>query len=71
MFTKELRRKSKSKGDQDARGLFARESLEKKEFKGKKGIRSKSKEGKKRRYFIYGSEENFKKECPEYKKKNK
>ena len=49
MFTKELRRKSKSKGDQDARGLFARESLEKKEFKGKKGIRSKSKEGKKRK----------------------
>jgi len=47
-ITKELRRKSESKGDQDAEGLFTRGRPGKKEFKGKKGIRSKSKEGKKR-----------------------
>lgn len=71
LFTKELRRKSESKGDQDDEGLFTRGTPEKKEFKGKKGTRSKSKEGKKRRCFICGSEEYFKKECPEYKKKKK
>ena len=56
LFTKELRRKSESKGDQDVEGLFTRGMPEKKEFKGKKGTRSKSKEGKKRRCFICGSE---------------
>ena len=61
LFTKELRRKLESKGDQDAKGSFTRGRPEKKEFKGKKGTRSKSKEGKKRRCFICGSEENFKK----------
>jgi len=71
LFTKKLRRKSESKGDQDAKGSFTRGRPEKKEFKGKKGIRSKSKKGKKKSCFICGSEEHFKKECPEYKKKKK
>ena len=51
--------------------MFTKGRPEKKEFKGKKGTRSKSKEGKKRRCFICGSEEHFKKKCPEYKKKKK
>jgi len=36
LFTKDLRRKSKRKGDLDAGGLFTKERPEKKEFKGKK-----------------------------------
>ena len=71
LFTKELRRKSESKGNQDAEGLFTSLRPRKKEFEDKNGTRSKSKEGKKKRCFICGSEEHFKKECTEYTKKKK
>lgn len=45
--------------------------FEQRDFKGRKGSRSKTKDGKKKRAcFVCGSEEHLKKDCPN-KKKNK
>lgn len=61
---KEIQRNGDSKRDKIDEGLFTRGRQEKKDFKPKKSLRSKSRGKKIRCFFICDKEGNFKKDCP-------
>ena len=69
LFSKELKKKLEGGGYQDTEGLYTKGRMEKKDPKNKKGSRSKSYDGRKRRCFVCGSDEHLKKDCPDTRKK--